>query len=80
MARYLAARPDIDHAQFLADYHGLGALNCARILFIFARQVAGFGRPKYAAFVPRMWRYLDSCLADPSLAAIKAWFERETRR
>jgi len=51
-----------------------------RILFIFARQVAGFGRPKYAAFVPRMWRYLDSCLADSSLAAIKAWFDRETTR
>jgi len=80
MARYLAARPEIDHAQFRADYHGLGALNCARILFIFGRQVAGFGRPKYAAFIPRMWRYLDSCLADPSLAGIKAWFARETTR
>ena len=80
LERYLAARPNVDREQFLADYHGLGALNSARILFIFARQVAGFGRPKYAAFVPRMWRYLDRCLADPSLAGVKAWFDRETTR
>jgi len=74
LKRYLAARPDIDPSVFLADYHGLGALNCARILFIFARQVAGFGRPKYRAFMPRMWTYLDRCFADPALASVKAWF------
>jgi aminoglycoside/choline kinase family phosphotransferase len=76
LARYLAARPQIDREAFLADYHGLGALNCARILFIFARQVAGYGRPKYDAFMPRMWRYLTRCLADPALAPVKAWFDR----
>ena len=74
--RYLAARPDIDAAAFLADYHGLGALNVSRILFIFARQVAGFGRPKYRAFMPRMWIYLDRCFAEPDLAPLKAWFDR----
>jgi aminoglycoside/choline kinase family phosphotransferase len=77
LARYLAARPEVDRETLLADYHGLGALNCARILFIFARQVAGFGRPKYQAFMPRMWTYLDRCFADPSLKAVKAWFDRE---
>jgi aminoglycoside/choline kinase family phosphotransferase len=75
LARYLAARPDIDAAAFRADYHGLGALNCARILFIFARQVAGYGRPKYRAFMPRMWTYLDRCFADPACAGVKAWFD-----
>ena len=73
--RYLAARPQVDRAAFLADYHALGALNAARILFIFARQVAGYGRPKYEAFMPRMWRYLNQCLADPSLAGIRDWFD-----
>jgi aminoglycoside/choline kinase family phosphotransferase len=75
LARYLAARPEVDREAFLADYHGLGALNCARILFIFARQVASYGRPKYDAFMPRMWRYLTRCLADPALAPVKAWFD-----
>jgi len=76
LARYFDLKPEVDRARFLADYHALGALNSARILFIFARQVAGYGRPKYEAFMPRMWRYLDRCLADPELAAIKAWFDR----
>ena len=76
LARYLAARPLVDAAAFIAEYHGLGALNVARILFIFARQVAGFGRPRYRAFMPRMWTYLDRCFAEPSLAPLKAWFDR----
>jgi len=80
LARYLAARPEVDADRFLADYHALGALNTARILFIFARQVAGFGRPRYAAFMPRMWRYLYRCLADPELAELKAWFDRNVIR
>jgi aminoglycoside/choline kinase family phosphotransferase len=77
LARYLAARPELDGQAFLADYHALGALNVLRILFIFARMVAGFGRPKYRAFTPRMWRYLDRCLAGSAeLAPLGAWLER----
>lgn len=76
LARYFDRRPEVDRAQFLADYHALGALNAARILFIFARQVTGYGRPKYEAFMPRMWGYLHRCLADPELAPLKAWFDR----
>ena len=74
--RYLSLRPELDRQAFLADFHALGALNSARILFIFARQVAGYGRPKYEAFMPRTWGYLNRCLADPALAGLKAWFDR----
>ncbi len=81
LARYLAARPGVDREQFLADYHALGALNVLRILFIFARQVVGFGRPKYRAFTPRMWRYLDRCLAgSQELAPLAAWLDRHVPR
>ena len=77
LARYFAARPEVDREAFLADYHALGALNVLRILFIFARQVAGFGRPKYRAFTPRMWRYLDRCLSGSAeLAPLQAWLDR----
>ena len=74
--RYLAARPDLDRAGFLADYRALAALNAARILFIFARQVAGFGRPRYTAFMPRAWGHLQRNLDSPELAGLKTWFGR----
>jgi len=74
--RYFAAHPRLDRRQLLADYHALGALNVARIIGIFARLVVRDGKPKYESMLPRLWRYLDSCLADPSMAGMKAWFDR----
>ena len=73
--RYFELRPDVDRAQFLADYHALGALNVVRIIGIFARLVTRDGKPRYAAFMPRLWTYLDRCLADPQLAPLAAWMD-----
>lgn len=74
LARYFAARPDVDREAFLADYAGLAALNAARILGVFARLVVRDGKPKYLAFLPRMKRMLARNLAQPSMAPLKAWF------
>jgi aminoglycoside/choline kinase family phosphotransferase len=76
LQRYLAARPGEDREAFLADYHALGALNVARILGIFSRLVARDGKPRYRAFMPRLWTYLDRCLAGPAPAGLTAWFAR----
>ncbi len=77
LERYLAARPGLDGGAFRSDYRALAALNAARILGpIFARQVVHFSRPKYIAFMPRTWRYLERNLAHPDLAGLKAWFDR----
>jgi aminoglycoside/choline kinase family phosphotransferase len=76
LGRYLQARPDLDREAFLADYRALAALNAARILFIFARQVAGFGRPRYTAFMPRTWRHLERNLEAPGMEGLRAWFAR----
>lgn len=73
--RYLAAHPHLARGQLLADYHALGALNVARIIGIFARLVTRDGKPRYEAFLPRLWGYLDSCFADPALVEVKAWFD-----
>lgn len=73
--RFLAARPALDRASFLADYRALAASNAARILGrVFARQVL-LGRPQYRAFMPRTWRYLERNLQDPAMAGLKAWFD-----
>ncbi len=74
--RYLAARPGGGVAAFKADYAGLAALNNVRITATFARLVVRDGKPRYAAFLPRMWRLLARNLSHPDLAGLKAWFDR----
>jgi aminoglycoside/choline kinase family phosphotransferase len=74
--RYLDARPAIDRASFLADYAGLAALNNTRILGIFARLIVRDNKPRYRAFLPRMWGLLTRDLDAPALAPLKAWFDR----
>jgi aminoglycoside/choline kinase family phosphotransferase len=76
IARYLAARPGVDAEAFRADYAGLAALNAARILGIFARLIVRDGKPRYAAFIPRMQRMLARNLANPALAGLRGWFVR----
>jgi aminoglycoside/choline kinase family phosphotransferase len=76
LARYFSLRTDVEPVQFLADYHALGALNVARIIGIFARLVTRDGKPRYEGFLPRLWVYMDRCLADPALSDLKAWFDR----
>jgi aminoglycoside/choline kinase family phosphotransferase len=73
--RYFQLRPEVDRAEMEHAYHWLGALNIVRILGIFARLVTRDGKPRYAAMMPRLWGYLDRCLADPDLAPLKAWLE-----
>ncbi len=73
--RYFAARGGaVDREAFLADYAALAALNEARILGIFARLIFRDAKPRYAAFLPRMWRQLERNLQAPGLEGLKRWF------
>jgi aminoglycoside/choline kinase family phosphotransferase len=74
--RYFAARPQVDREQFMADFGALGALNICRILGIFSRLVARDGKPRYAAFMPRLWTYLDACVTQPGLEPLRGWLAR----
>ncbi len=76
LERYLAARPELDREAFAADYAGLGALNIARILGIFARLVVRDGKPRYAGLMGRLWAYLDRLLAGPAPVGLAGWIER----
>ena len=73
LARYFAALPEMDERLFMADFHALGAANIVRIIGIFARLVARDGKPRYRAFMPRLWRYLDRCLVDPAPPGLADW-------
>ncbi|MFT3996816.1 MAG: phosphotransferase [Asticcacaulis sp.] len=71
---YFNLRPDEDRAAFMRLYTALAALNQARILGIFARLVTRDKKPRYEAFMPRMWRHLGRNLSAPGLEDVKAWF------
>lgn len=73
---YFALRPETDREAFMTSYAGLAALNEARILGIFARLIARDGKPRYAAFMPRMWAHLNANLQAPGLDAVAAWIDR----
>lgn len=74
--RFLGARRQLDREAFVHDYRALAASNAARILGrVFARQ-ALLGRRQYEAYMPRTWRYLERNLTAPSMAGLKAWFDR----
>jgi len=72
---YFSLRPGLDRVGFMRDYAGLAALNEARILGIFARLIVRDGKPRYRAFMPRMWAHLNANLTKPGLETVRDWFD-----
>jgi aminoglycoside/choline kinase family phosphotransferase len=70
-ARMLAHYGPIDEAAYAL----LGAQRNTKILGIFTRLWKRDGKPRYLAFQPRMWAYLERDLAHPALAPVKAWLD-----
>lgn len=58
-----------------AAYALLGAQRNTKILGIFTRLWKRDGKPRYLAYQPRVWAYLERDLAHPALAPVKAWFD-----
>ncbi|MDC7676858.1 N-acetylmuramate/N-acetylglucosamine kinase AmgK [Asticcacaulis machinosus] len=75
LEHYFALRPDTDRAAFMEMYQALATLNEARILGVFARLIIHFKKPRYEAFMPRMWGHLSRNLKAPHLKSIREWFE-----
>lgn len=75
LEHYFSLRPHVDRDDFMHNYTALAALNEARILGIFARLVARDAKPKYAAFMPRMWRHLNANLQHPALKDVARWMD-----
>ena len=78
-AHYLELRradPAFDAESFGLCYAILGAQRCTKILGIFARLSKRDGKHGYLRHIPRVSRYLETGLAHPRLAGLKAWFDR----
>ena len=76
LGHYFTLRPEVEREAFMADYAGLAALNEARIIGVFARLIARDGKPRYRAFLPRLWFHLERNLARPGMEGLRAWFDR----
>jgi N-acetylmuramate 1-kinase len=61
-------------ADFFGDYALLGAQRNAKIVGIFVRLWKRDGKPRYLAYIPRVWKLLERDLKHPVLAPVAAWF------
>jgi N-acetylmuramate 1-kinase len=77
MARYLAARPELDSASFHAAFVACAAQRHLRVACQWVRLALRDGRPQYLAHGPRTWRLLEEALsqpaAEPLAAALNHW-------
>lgn len=63
------------HDGFEAAYHLLGVQRNLKILGIFTRLWKRDGKPRYRAFQPRVWGYVERGLQHPALAPAKVWMD-----
>ncbi len=79
LSRYATQRkkddPSFDMAAFARLYAIMGAQRATKILGIFARLDQRDGKPGYLKHLPRIYAYLQRCLAHPALAEVKRWVD-----
>ncbi|HEY6578146.1 MAG TPA: phosphotransferase [Rhizomicrobium sp.] len=78
--RYLAAMKasgcELDRESWTREAAVMAAQRNAKIAGIFARLASRDGKPRYLAYLPRVWNYLESDLAHPALGKLRAWYDR----
>jgi hypothetical protein len=83
IARYLAARPELDPDAFRAAYAICAAQRHLRVACQWVRLALRDHRPHYLAHGPRTWRMLDAALRHPAAALLAAamdrWIPPDTR-
>ena len=66
----------VDEPAFRAEMAAMAAQRNAKIVGIFARLFRRDAKPRYLALLPRVWGHLTNDLAHPSLAPLRAWYDR----
>jgi aminoglycoside/choline kinase family phosphotransferase len=66
----------LDEQAFRHEMAVMAAQRNAKIVGIFARLYKRDGKPRYLAFLPRVWAYLERDLAHPALGSLRAWYDR----
>ncbi len=76
LERYFAAFPALDQDAFRVSYAILGAQRHCKVIGIFTRLCVRDGKSRYLSHIPRLWRLLEGALAEPALAPLGDWLER----
>ncbi|MEQ8604836.1 MAG: phosphotransferase [Marivibrio sp.] len=76
MRRYFEAFPTLDPAAFAAAYSALGAQRALKVIGIFTRLDRRDGKSQYLRHIDRVWRWLETDLAHPQLAGLRAFLDR----
>jgi aminoglycoside/choline kinase family phosphotransferase len=76
IARYLAARPELDAASFRTAYVACAAQRHLRIAGQWVRLARRDNRPGYLAYGPRTWTLLGDTLRHPAAAPLAAAMDR----
>jgi aminoglycoside/choline kinase family phosphotransferase len=81
--RYLAARPELDPAEFRAAFTACAVQRHLRVACQWVRLALRDNRPQYLAYGPRTWRLLDDALsqpaAEPLAIALNRWIPAAQR-
>jgi hypothetical protein len=84
VARYLAARPEIDPAAFRTAFAACAGQRHLRVACQWVRLALRDGRTQYLTYGPRTWGLLQAALVHPATASLAAaldrWVPAETRR
>ena len=70
--RYRVAFPNLGDG-FARSWAVMAAQRHVRVLGTFARLKVRDNKPHYLVHIPRLWRYMDTCLAHPHLTPLKDW-------
>ena len=76
IARYLAARPELDPAAFRAAYAACAAQRHLRVAGQWVRLARRDHRPGYLVHGPRTWRLLERAAEQPAAAPLAAALDR----
>jgi aminoglycoside/choline kinase family phosphotransferase len=73
--KYLAAFPALSLNDFDTSWAVMAAQRHVRVIGTFARLKLRDNKSQYLQHMPRLWRYMDQCLAHPTLNDLKNWFD-----
>jgi aminoglycoside/choline kinase family phosphotransferase len=73
---YLAQRPELDRKDFATACIICAAQRHLRVAGLWVRLARRDGKPGYLAHAPRTWRLLQTALAEPPAAPLRAFFDR----